>query len=451
MYSIFDRDVNVKKTRNATVTSSGFDLYRDLSMRVQHVSIRGSVNSFECVRIFNRTFSLAVLDTLVEDILYCVRQDCVGCRHQINLDWKTHDICLKLSPVEWITVKKYNKLVIDRLDIFEIISRWSNKFHTAVKTLSDSECSILWEIITNFLLSLRELKADFFKFWTQQLVNHFTHVEVPTAPMLSSNYSGNASPERKTIPLLQNVSYKLYKIACSRLVGDWINGQIGTGYPTEGWEFEFIMSLYTCILIPLSASEEAEVKNVYELLVKKNVPLHLQRTTSHRKWIRKIFQFCEMIGVQFPDSMICLIKKHDMSQFTPAEMLGFSLKFDNDGNTRSLDTQEEREWQISLKNHRNHNPYSDHENDFVTEDVLMEWLIDFLAIRAERDLKNDAALSIEKLMNIDANSFSSFKDTDRIYATEILHDWTMLATAFINECSDNFGKLHDLFEMAVES
>ena len=108
-----------------------------------------------------------------------------------------------------------------------------------------------------------------------------------------------------------------------------------------------------------------------------------------------------------------------------------------------MESDEEKiEWKLSLEHHyahnRHHPEYFGNELSILdTEEhgkvYLEESLIDMLAARGERMLKNDPTISIKKWMDIDDQFIARYSETDKKYVKELLRDWTNLATTFVTD------------------
>ena len=286
---------------------------------------------------------------------------------------------------------------------------------------------------------------------------------------------------RNTVPFLDNVQYKLYEKTCAKLVTDWLQGKVGSGSPTENWEKDMIAEVGGEKLIekveeidisePGKSSdteEQRKIKDIYDQLVKRKVPTHLRTATSHRKWLRMSLQFCQMIGVNFSGDMQELIRKHDLSKYTPEEVLGYAVMFgEGQVNQKQLDPPEKTEWDLSLEHHYIHNPHhpeyfyvkqSDgkREKFDIIEAVpdkgqlyMEESLIDMLASRGERNLKDDPTISVGKWLDIDERYMVRYAEGDKKFVMELLDKWTKAAKAFVED-KTNAEKLKALFGRVVE-
>ena len=76
-----------------------------------------------------------------------------------------------------------------------------------------------------------------------------------------------------------------------------------------------------------TGEQEKKIAEIYNELVKRNVPTHLRTATSHRKWLRMSLQFCKMIGIKFSGDMEELVRRHDLSKYTAEEVLGYAVMF----------------------------------------------------------------------------------------------------------------------------
>ena len=288
-------------------------------------------------------------------------------------------------------------------------------------------------------------------------------------------------PTRNTVPLLNNAQYQLYEKACTKLVKDWLDERIGYGAPTENWEKEMIkevcgQNVYQGVEeLNLSKSDtrsEAEelenIKDIYDKLKERKVPTHLRTTTSHRKWLRMTLEFCQMTGGKFSGDIEELIKRHDLSKYTAEEVLGYAVMFgDEQVNQKQLGPQEKTEWNLSLEHHYIHNPHhpeyfyvkqadGTREKFDIIEAVpdngklyMEESLIDMMASRGERNLKDDATISVEKWLDIDERYMKRYAEADRKYVMELLDTWKKSAMTFVED-KDNAEKLKALFGRDVE-
>ena len=288
-------------------------------------------------------------------------------------------------------------------------------------------------------------------------------------------------PTRNTVPLLDKVQYELYEKACTKLAKDWLGGKIGSGAPTENWENDMIAEVTGQKLIKrieelaLSApdtrpdtEEQRKIKDIYDQLIKRNVPTHLRTATSHRKWLRMSFEFCKMIGVKFSGDMEELIRRHDLSKYTAEEVLGYAVMFgDEQVNWKQLDPPEKAEWDLSLEHHYIHNPH--HPEYFYVKQTdgqrekfdiiktvpdkgklyMEESLIDMMASRGERNLKGDPTISVEKWLDIDERYTKRYAEADRTYVMELADIWKKAAKTFVED-KDNAEKLEALFGRVVE-
>ena len=274
---------------------------------------------------------------------------------------------------------------------------------------------------------------------------------------------------RKEVPLLDNAPYPLYQKACSRLVTDWLNGKIGEGAPTEDWEKQLISEAVDARSLghvqseTKGQNEDEEVSRIYDGLVEHKVLTHLRTATSHRKWIRLSHEFCKLSGVSFSGDMDVLIRKHDLSKYTPEEMLGYAVMFgDAQVGWKKLDTDAEKnEWNNALEHHYVSNPhhpeyFSPKQADGQREKIsilkatengklyLEESLIDMLGSRGERNLKDDSTISHEKWMDISDVYLKRYEEEDKKYVQDLLKQWNELGKAYVaNE--ENADRLKTLF------
>ena len=274
------------------------------------------------------------------------------------------------------------------------------------------------------------------------------------------------------MPLL-DASYYLYTIACTRLVKEWLTGKIGDGAPTKNSERQLIASVNEQTSEHIMAEEtngttdgeerEAKVTSIYNELVRRKVLTHLRTATSHRKWIRTSFEFFKMIGAKFSGDMEELIRRHDLSKYTPDEMLGYAVMFgDGQVGWKQLETEDEKiEWNLALEHHYIHNPHHPEYFYVKREDgqrakfsiveendkgklYMEESVIDMMASKGERNLKDDQTISIRKWLDIDEKYLKRYSENDMKYVTELLGKWSELAEKYVAKPA-NADQLQMLF------
>ena len=285
-------------------------------------------------------------------------------------------------------------------------------------------------------------------------------------------------PARKEVPLLDNASYILYKEACARLVSDWLNGKVGEGAPTEDWEKQLIAEVIDQTRRQVGSddkdqslasdkSREQQVARIYQELVERKALTHLRTATSHRKWIRLSLEFCQIAGASFSGDMVALIRRHDLSKYTPEEVLGYAVMFgDGQVNWKPLEIETEKnEWNLALEHHYVFNPhhpeyfypkqddgqrekFSIMEADSNGKLYLEESLIDMLASRGERNLKDDPTISLKKWMDIADVYMKRYSEEDKTYVISLLKEWNGKGEVFVAD-SANADRLNKLFGRAV--
>lgn len=263
---------------------------------------------------------------------------------------------------------------------------------------------------------------------------------------------------RERVPLLK-VKYTLYRAILAGLVGDWLDGKVGSGIPTETRELEYVQEINSGVNgangQPLSEDEVS--KTVYKEMVNIHVPGHLRIVTSHRRWIRRSHDFLVKIGATFSDKMEDLIWRHDLSKYTHREVLGYAVMFgDGAVNWRQLkEDAEKEEWDNTLHNHYAGNPHHpeyfypklpdgsrDKSSSMFTldpengKDFVDESIIDMLASRGERILADDAEFDVHKWMAIDEKYLLRYAKEDKAYVEETLDRFRKMAEDFLSNKSN---------------
>ena len=260
-----------------------------------------------------------------------------------------------------------------------------------------------------------------------------------------------------------------------RLVSDWLDGKVGSGAPKEKWEKKLIAEVNNLMRGKMEGTEaeqfskdqEATIAQLYDQLVQRNAPTHLRTATSHRNWLRRSLKFCQMIGATFSGDMEDLIRKHDLSKYTPEEVLGYAVMFgDGQVSWKKLEIVEEKnEWNLALDHHYIHNPhhpeyfypkqgngqrekFSIVEADPKGRLYIEESLIDMLASRGERNLKDDPAVSVGKWLDIAEVYLTRYSETDKKYVMQLLSKWIEMGKDFVSD-HENAESLKDLFGREV--
>ena len=80
---------------------------------------------------------------------------------------------------------------------------------------------------------------------------------------------------------------------------------------------------------------------------------------------------------------------------------------------------------------------------------MEESLIDMMASRGERNLKDDTTLSVGKWLDIDERYMTRYSEGDKKFVMELLTKWTIAAKVFVADKS-NAENLKALFGRDVE-
>lgn len=258
---------------------------------------------------------------------------------------------------------------------------------------------------------------------------------------------------RTRVPLLQ-CSYDAYVTALFRLLAAWLDGRLGDGAPTDDWERNLIHGVNMQVNVPceqtISTTGQA-VQSAYKQLQDRHVLDHFRIVTSHRYWLRKSHEFLVKIGIAFSEKMGELIMQHDMSKYTHRESLGYAVMF-GDGRTawRKLEDNEKTEWETTLENHYAYNPHHPEYfgyrgeigsttacqdmasvEDVESSDFIIESVIDMLASRGERVLKDDPEISISQWMTVDDRYLKRYTEHDRRLVQQYLLHWRERAATFM--------------------
>lgn len=177
-------------------------------------------------------------------------------------------------------------------------------------------------------------------------------------------------------------------------------------------------------LINLSDGGE---RTVYDKLVEYEVPKILDVATTHRRWIKNTYNFLKIAGVKFPHKMETLVRIHDLTKYTRDEALGYAVMFGQTGAFRKLEGEELLEWTATLEHHYRSNPH--HPEFFAgrkdddpemgvfndSNPYLAESVIDMLAARGERSLKEDVEFSVSKWFDIPDQYLKRYSDSESLY------------------------------------
>ena len=259
------------------------------------------------------------------------------------------------------------------------------------------------------------------------------------------------------VPIL-TCSYQIYKLALHELINDWLTGKIEPKTHIELWQQKVIRmtndNINKCI-DEKHMVNSAEMKRVYNELIRRNVPGHLEIATSHRKWLKLTFELLERIGVRFSKKMNQLILDHDLSKYSHFEVLGYAIMF-GDGNgwkdANTLIDEEKIEWHSALNHHFETNAH--HPEFFYTKmsdgtrdkskyilfqnnnglngiDCIDESLIDMLACSAQRKMCNEEKFSIFKWLDIDDKFLERYSSLDRQFVNEKIEQIRTIAKNFM--------------------
>lgn len=239
--------------------------------------------------------------------------------------------------------------------------------------------------------------------------------------------------------------YSVYQQAVYKLLKDWVDGKPDT-HPVRMTEKNKANILSHCNKTLRGTNSVEDIWHVSNKLVQLGVIDHFNTVTTHRQWVVRSFQVLRASGVKFSDTkkMATLTEIHDLSKYTPDEVLGYTLKFCNGNGSQELDDPDEiQEWEMSLKSHFASNPhhpqYFRRDTEKGQVDVmyqqngrtfLEEGTLDMLACRGERDMKYDEEFSLSKWLSIPSKFLGRYSDADRKWVSQKLEEWMKVVLEF---------------------
>ncbi|WAR19526.1 hypothetical protein MAR_002805 [Mya arenaria] len=279
--------------------------------------------------------------------------------------------------------------------------------------------------------------------------------------------SESLSEDRSFVPLL-GVSHTVYFKALFRLVNEWLSGKVGSGVrldkKQEDTIREYVADTYKPVALTATDPTDEKIATTYDALRRWNVPLILDKATSHRYWIRRCYELCVAVGVEFSEQMENRIRIHDLSKYSDKELLGYAVMFGRGGYRQIDDEREKHEWELALEHHYCSNTH--HPEYFFPKDAdgrrgkspsmmdadpangetnLAESIIDMLAAHGERTLDKDTDVSVRKMFCMDEKFFNRYAESDGAYVKARMQDWLKLIETFLST-EGNERKLDGWFD-----
>ena len=173
-----------------------------------------------------------------------------------------------------------------------------------------------------------------------------------------------------------------------------------------------------------------------------NIGKHFDMVASHRKWIKLAYELIKMSEVLFyHEDMDTRIHIHDLSKFGPREALGYSIMFGDRGQYRTLEGDELKIWEQALHHHyknNTHHPQYYGQNQMQTADIE-ESVLDMLACRLERDLKEFETLDANTILNIPPNYLLRYHTSDQCKVNNTIAHWLIHLNRLFNNHTDQQG------------
>ncbi|XP_052785741.1 uncharacterized protein LOC128221243 [Mya arenaria] len=288
---------------------------------------------------------------------------------------------------------------------------------------------------------------------------------------LTTPREGVEERPRTSVPIL-GVPYDVFCSALFFLLEDWVQNKLPDKPPADlrQWEKDAFLKVNKLNSEGIHGDindQVEEVKYTYRKLIELKVLCHFRIVATHRIWLRKVYKLCLEIGIQFPENVESLVNKHDFSKYTHKEVLGYAIMF-QDGNLdfRELTLDDEKvEWKNTLYNHYAHNPH--HPEYFYPEDTqtgvrektkpireldsedglcyLLESILDMLASRGERFLKDDPVISLQKLFEMPRRYLQRYHESDQDFVEETMQEWSNIAQEYLAK-EENREKLNGMFD-----
>ncbi|KAK3587751.1 hypothetical protein CHS0354_042706 [Potamilus streckersoni] len=277
------------------------------------------------------------------------------------------------------------------------------------------------------------------------------------------------------VALLDGISRIEYTLASHLLVHRWLKGNVGSGAPENETEKRLILEASRSIL-PVDTSldeldKDDRLNFCSELLIQKGVLNAVHIANSHRQWIRGTYFFLRECGITFSGDMEEQVMKHDLSKFSPEEVLGYGTMFKpGQLGFKTLQGDEKVEWESALEHHYRSNPHhpeyfypkktesGERVKDLIIHEIkqngklyMEESLVDMLASRGERSLCEDAEVDVEKWMDIQEMYFKRYSDGDREWVKNKLAAWKEEVLTTIKRQEDNAVFLKILGKQVVSS
>ncbi|KAL3872524.1 hypothetical protein ACJMK2_035748 [Sinanodonta woodiana] len=277
------------------------------------------------------------------------------------------------------------------------------------------------------------------------------------------------------VALLDGMSRLEYTRASHLLVFRWLKGDVGSGAPENEAEKKLILEASRGTLPVDTSLDELDNNDrldlCCELLIKKGVLNALQVANSHRQWIRATYIFLRECGVNFSGNMEEQVRKHDLSKFSPEEVLGYGSMFKpGQRGFRTLQGDEKVEWESALEHHYRSNPHHPeyfypkktesgervkdlviHEKNKNGKLYMEESLVDMLAARGERDMCADAEIDVAQWMDIQEMYFKRYSDQDKEWVINKLAAWKERALKTVKNQKDATACMKILEKPVVSS
>lgn len=231
-----------------------------------------------------------------------------------------------------------------------------------------------------------------------------------------------------------------YKATLHYLIDNWLDDNLkGYEQPRNGYDIKIIREYNDRENKPTTPQTDQDIRNCLDQLIELHVPAHLVNTTSHREWIQ--FALNVSSGLCYSQTFNDRIARHDLSKYSHKEVLGYGIMFQEGAQTfRALsDPEEKAEWDRALLHHYEHNDHhpehfyrihSDGKRDksqsilslnpSIAKEVLIESLLDMLASRGERNMKNDTEFSVQKWFDIEEKYLLRYATEDKLFVQDQL-------------------------------
>jgi len=223
---------------------------------------------------------------------------------------------------------------------------------------------------------------------------------------------------------------KTMTVALLKAVEMWQGGKLSVS-PPEASEGEQCRRYLMSLGQEIGDMRHMEVNVALGRLIFNNIGNHFSKVSSHRHHLRVVFDLLNLGKVEFLygteiKELEERIRIHDLSKYGPSEALGYSIMFKDSESVRPLVGEDKIIWDKAVNSHYMNNS---HHPEFsrpstMKMTALTESLIDMLACRLERNLREHNTLTAADLFHIPKEYLHRFHSSDMVRIKNLMASWS---------------------------